>query len=67
MASIVQRAATGIETRLAGHSYPAVHRRNICNRGRSGAGVQIELTSALRLGQPNRPIIDAIRSVLLTL
>ncbi|HKF98636.1 MAG TPA: poly-gamma-glutamate hydrolase family protein [Steroidobacteraceae bacterium] len=60
-------AAAGIETRLAGHRYPAVHRHNICNRGRGGAGVQIELTSALRLEQANQPIIDAIRSVLLTL
>ena len=60
-------AAAGIETRLAGHRYPAVHQRNICNRGRSGAGVQIELTSALRLEQANQPIVDAIRSVLLTL
>lgn len=60
-------AAAGIETRLAGHRYPAVHQRNICNRGRSGAGVQIELTSALRLEQANDPIINAIRSVLLTL
>jgi len=60
-------AAAGIETRLAGHRYPAVHQRNICNRGRSGAGVQIELTSALRLAQANQPIINAIRSVLLTL
>lgn len=60
-------SAAGIETRLAGHRYPAVHQRNICNRGRSGAGVQIELTSALRLKQANRTIINAIRSVLLAL
>jgi phage replication-related protein YjqB (UPF0714/DUF867 family) len=58
--------AAGIEARLAGR-YPAVHPRNVCNRGRRGAGVQIELTSALRLEQANRPIINAIRSVLLTL
>jgi len=60
-------AAAGINTRLTGHRYPAVHQRNICNRGRRGAGVQIELTSALRLEQANRSIINAIRSVLLTL
>lgn len=60
-------AAAGVETRLAGHRYRAVHPRNICNRGRSGAGVQVELTSAVRLRQANHAIVAAIRSVLLTL
>jgi phage replication-related protein YjqB (UPF0714/DUF867 family) len=60
-------AAAGVEARLAGHKYPAIHPSNICNRGRSGAGVQVELTSALRLEQANHAFITAIRSVLLTL
>jgi phage replication-related protein YjqB (UPF0714/DUF867 family) len=59
--------AAGIETRLVGHRFRAVHPRNICNRGRRGAGVQLELTSALRLRASNRAIVSAIRSVLLTL
>jgi phage replication-related protein YjqB (UPF0714/DUF867 family) len=59
--------ATGIEARLAGHQFRALHPRNICNRGRRGAGVQLELTSALRLESPNHAIVGAIRSVLLTL
>jgi phage replication-related protein YjqB (UPF0714/DUF867 family) len=59
--------AEGIEAHLAGHQFRAVHPRNICNRGRRGAGVQIELTSALRLQECNRAIVAAIRSVLLTL
>jgi phage replication-related protein YjqB (UPF0714/DUF867 family) len=57
-------AAVGIESQLIGHPYRAVHPRNICNRGRRGAGVQIELTSALRLRKPHRGIVKAIRSVL---
>ena len=60
-------AAVGIESHLAGHPYHAVHPRNICNRGRRGAGVQIELTSALRLRKSNRSIVSAIRAVLQSL
>jgi len=59
--------AAGIDARLAGHKFRAVHPRNICNRGRRGAGVQLELTSALRLQSGNHAIVGAIRSVLLTL
>jgi phage replication-related protein YjqB (UPF0714/DUF867 family) len=50
-----------------GHPYRAIHPRNICNRGRRGAGVQIELTSALRLRKSNRSIVGAIRAVLQSL
>jgi phage replication-related protein YjqB (UPF0714/DUF867 family) len=60
-------AASGIEARQAGHQYPAVHPENICNRGRRGAGVQIELTTVLRLRPVNQVIVTAIRSVLLAL
>jgi phage replication-related protein YjqB (UPF0714/DUF867 family) len=60
-------AALGIEARLVGHQFRAVHPRNICNRGRRGAGVQLELTSALRLQAANHAIVGAVRSVLLTL
>jgi len=57
----------GIESRLHGHQFHAIHPRNICNRGRRRAGVQIELTSALRLEASHSAIVTAIRSVLLTL
>lgn len=60
-------AAVGIESHLMGHPYRAIHPRNICNRGRRGAGVQIELTSALRLRKSNRSIVSAIRAVLQSL
>jgi phage replication-related protein YjqB (UPF0714/DUF867 family) len=59
--------AVGIETCLVGHRFRAVHPRNICNRGRRGAGVQIELSSALRLEEFNAAIVIAVRSVLLAL
>ena len=60
-------AAAGIEVRLAGHPYRALHPHNICNRGRRGGGVQIELTTGLRLAQPRAAMVPAIRSVLLAL
>jgi phage replication-related protein YjqB (UPF0714/DUF867 family) len=60
-------AAVGIESRLGGHPYHAVHPRNICNRGRRGAGVQIELTSSLRLAKSSHGIVSAIRAVLQSL
>jgi phage replication-related protein YjqB (UPF0714/DUF867 family) len=59
--------AAGIPARLGGHRYQAVHPHNICNRGRRGAGVQIELTTALRLAPANEVMVAAIRSVLLAL
>jgi phage replication-related protein YjqB (UPF0714/DUF867 family) len=60
-------SGVGIESRLDGHQFHAVHPRNICNRGRRRAGVQIELTSALRLQACHSTMVTAIRSVLLTL
>jgi len=60
-------AAVGVESHLTGHPYHAVHPRNICNRGRRGAGVQIELTSALRMRKSSRGIVGAIRAVLQSL
>jgi len=59
--------AVGIEARLTGHRYPAVDPRNICNRGQRGAGVQIEITSSLRLKELDQALVAAIRSVLLGL
>jgi phage replication-related protein YjqB (UPF0714/DUF867 family) len=59
----------GVEARSVGHQFPAIDPKNICNRGRRGVGVQIELTSAFRLQGPNNlnSIVTAIRSVLLAL
>jgi len=56
----------GIDTQVQNHRFPATDPMNICNRGRSGVGVQIELTMPLRLHGPRDALAAAIRSVLLT-
>ncbi|NJD34916.1 MAG: hypothetical protein FIA96_08805 [Betaproteobacteria bacterium] len=60
-------AALGIETLIADHPFPAVDPMNICNRGRRGVGVQIEMTMPLRRRGPRDALCAAIRSVLLAL
>lgn len=60
-------AVLGIETLLADHPFPAVDPMNICNRGRCGVGVQIEMTMPLRRQGPRDALCAAIRSVLLAL
>ena len=59
--------AIGVETLLADHPFPAIDPMNICNRGRRGVGVQIEMTMPLRLQGPRDGLSAAIRSVLLAL
>jgi phage replication-related protein YjqB (UPF0714/DUF867 family) len=41
-------AKTGFSCQTDGHRFPGRDPRNICNRGRSGKGVQIELSEDLR-------------------
>jgi len=60
-------ARLGVEVDLTGHSFPATDPNNICNRGRRGVGVQVELTLGLRLDGPRDAVSAAIRSVLLNL
>jgi phage replication-related protein YjqB (UPF0714/DUF867 family) len=60
-------SAIGVATLLTGHRFPAIDPNNICNRGRRGAGVQIEMTTALRFQGPHEPICAAVRSVLAAL
>ena len=38
----------GFQARTEGHSFPATGAENICNRGRRGQGVQLELPRSLR-------------------
>lgn len=47
-----------------GHRFPGSHPRNICNRGRSGAGVQLELSEGLRKAGDWSGLADAVRGVL---
>jgi len=46
------------------HAFPATDRNNICNRGRSQKGVQLEITSALRGSLEENRVVSAVRSVL---
>lgn len=54
----------GIQAARMNHPYPGKDPRNICNRGRTGAGVQLELTRALRMGYQADRFVAAVRGVL---
>ena len=59
-------AAAGISCQMEGHRFPGTQPRNICNRGRSGAGVQLELSEGLRKAGDWQEMARAVRSVLRT-
>lgn len=54
----------GVTVSSRHHPYPGRHARNICNRGRRGRGVQLEMTDALRGGTGEAAVIEAVRRVL---
>jgi phage replication-related protein YjqB (UPF0714/DUF867 family) len=47
-----------------GHRFPGKDPRNICNRGRSGKGLQLELSEGLRKGGDWSGLAAAVRAVL---
>lgn len=48
------------------HEFPGTHPHNICNRGRRGVGVQLELSATFRESSPHkRKLVAAVREVLL--
>ena len=49
----------------AGHDFGALDADNICNRGRSGRGIQIELPRAVRGGPAEMRFVRIVRGVLL--
>jgi len=57
-------AAAGLSFAAEGHRFPGRDPRNVCNRGRSGAGVQLELSDRLRKSREWTGLADAVRSVL---
>jgi phage replication-related protein YjqB (UPF0714/DUF867 family) len=60
--------AEGIYYHLDGHKFYGSDASNICNRGRSRAGVQLELTSTLRKSpEAVAGVVRAVRNVLLRL
>ncbi|MFK8069069.1 MAG: poly-gamma-glutamate hydrolase family protein [Gammaproteobacteria bacterium] len=54
-----------IKLKVDNHRFPGQHPENICNRGLTGKGIQIELTDELRGTDEEPAIINAVRSVLL--
>lgn len=56
----------GVRARLGGHDFTGTASTNICNQGKSKAGVQLELTEALR-GSPDgvAGVVRAVRSMLM--
>lgn len=47
-----------------GHPYPAIHPRNICNRSRRGAGVQLEFTADFRNDRHRLPLARIVRDAI---
>ncbi len=57
--------ANGFTCQADGHRFPGKDPRNICNRGRLGAGVQLELSEELRKAGDLPALGAAVRTVLL--
>ena len=57
----------GINIQNDGHHFQATDANNICNRGQSNRGVQLELTKALRRSTNAQRVARAVRAVLLQL
>ena len=57
----------GIRAGTDGHRFQGSDRHNICNRGQSGRGVQLEISSALRGAARESRLVSATRTVLLSI
>ena len=57
-------AKVGLTYMIDGHRFPGRDPRNICNRGRSGEGLQLELSSGLRKAGDWSGLASAVRGVL---
>lgn len=56
--------AAGVPCQTDGHRFPGRQPANICNRGATGMGVQVELTDPVREGRLEPAVVSAIRSAL---
>lgn len=56
--------AQGLSVQLDGHAYPGLDPRNVCNRSRSGMGVQIELSAPLRRSRAWSGLVQGIQAIL---
>ncbi len=57
-------AEAGVPCQTEGHRFPGLQPRNICNRGATGMGVQVELTDPVREGRLEAAVIAAVRLAL---
>lgn len=57
--------AAGYHVKTTLHPYAGKHPKNICNRGATAAGVQLELSYGLRVNGNLSRLASAVRSVLL--
>lgn len=57
----------GVTAETEGHAFPATDANNICNRGLTGKGVQLEFSATLRGATTEERVISAVRSVLVSL
>lgn len=55
----------GVLARVSGHRYPGRDAANVCNRGSSRQGVQLELSDRLRGGPLEPALVEAVRRALL--
>ena len=65
LAAALGDASVTVETK--GHRFPATDPANICNRGLTRRGVQLELTGPLRGSAVEARVASAVRSVLVGL
>jgi phage replication-related protein YjqB (UPF0714/DUF867 family) len=54
----------GVSFLTEGHRFPGRDVRNVCNRGRAGQGLQLELSARLRRTREWTGLVHAVRSVL---
>jgi phage replication-related protein YjqB (UPF0714/DUF867 family) len=57
--------AVKIANKTDGHAFPGAKPRNICNRGLTGRGVQLEITTALRASPVALELAAAVREKLI--
>lgn len=57
--------AAGLAAHTVGHDYPGTEPLNICNRGATRRGVQLELTRGLRQGKAAGALVSSARQILL--
>lgn len=56
----------GVTAETDNHAFPAMDANNICNRGLTGEGVQLEFSAALRGAATEARVVSAIHSVLVS-